>query len=78
MNKREEFSNFLTDIDRMFAEYFSTKPESANTIRKCFATHNDIKLVYNKYADLKKDIYDEVVSKHKEIYGSEAFVVTSN
>ena len=64
----KSFQDYLIEVDKKHAEYFASGEIDANSITQCFATWNGANLrVVRK--ELRRDIYDEVVNKHKEIWG---------
>lgn len=63
-----DFQNFLKDIDKKYADYFNSEEAQRNGITSCFATFNGANLKYAGHS-LRPDIYNEVVNKHKEIWG---------
>jgi hypothetical protein len=64
----KEFQDYLETVDVKYADYFASGEIMYNTITMCFATINGANLRAMR-CNLRKDIYNEVINKHKEIWG---------
>lgn len=64
----ENFKKFLLEVDEEYSEYFASGECQANSILDCFAILNGANLRAIP-RNLRQDIYNKVINKHKEIWG---------
>jgi hypothetical protein len=64
----DAFQNFLTEIDNKYRDYFESTDIPEKSVKYYFATYNGARLI-SAQRGLRKDIYDEVVQKHKDLWG---------
>jgi hypothetical protein len=64
----QEFQAFLKEVDDKHKDYFISEEIEVDSVTKCFATINgaNLKVVPR---NLRPDIYDAVINKHKELWG---------
>ena len=63
-----QFQDYLETVDIKYADYFSSNEAQEESITVYFGTHNGGNLKYYG-KNLRRDIYNEVIEKHKEIWG---------
>ncbi len=64
----KQFQNYLDEVDAKYADYFASPESIEKSITLYFATLNGGNLKYVG-KNLRHDIYNEVVEKHKSIWG---------
>ena len=65
--KTKEFIAFLDAMQVKYSEIFLEK-----TSRECFMTFNGYKLRYPPSRKIPNDIVNEIVAKHREIFGEQS------
>lgn len=62
------FQNFLNEIDKTYFACFNSEEIGINSVKNCFATLNGDKLRFSSKTNLRQDIFEIVVAKHKELW----------
>jgi hypothetical protein len=73
---RDQFFEYLVEIDAIYAEYFRNRQDDIHSIIQCYGPFNEGKLLYFAYAELDPYIQRIVTEKHRELFGIKSSVET--